>query len=446
VTRAGNPPIETIGVVDIYAPTSTPYFRLKWPEPDGTPGDTSGGRTLDGARLKAVEIDARVGSAAGPFAVTRLDVMRDQFLAEATSPYTGDPWELSQLTQVRIRMNRMLRGQENDRAMDVDRSLCDKMRARGGTRNMVKQNTSVLRAFLRWGHQHENKYFTAEQAELLPDGISMPSPSIKGTAMPKRRKRARAVGESEEYVRPEDAPSAAQVVRLRQELTVSFPRWGELAVELAADAGPRWGEEMQLTAYDVHLSGCAAYDDPHIHIDWQIDAGATAKTPGGRRCRPKGGKTRTTGVHEFSFTGFPVRDALRARVEAALKEQQAGSNPQALLFPAQRGGLLWYTSFEAKALLPAMRRAGWPLQSWTEVRDKWSEDTRQYTRIELDRTTALLPWHSLRHRFARTMIDVHQASKGQLMALGGWENEQTVSNRYYKTGKEHTTSGLALFG
>jgi hypothetical protein len=163
VSRAGNPPIETVGVVDIYAPTSGPYYRLKWHEPDGTPGDTSGGRTLDGARLKAVEIDTRVGSAAGPFAVTRLDV---------------------------------LRGQESDRAMDVDRPLCDKMRARGGTRNMVKQNTSVLRAFLRWGHRHENKYFIAEQAELLLDGISMPSPSIKGTAMPKRRKRVRAVGES----------------------------------------------------------------------------------------------------------------------------------------------------------------------------------------------------------------------------------------------------------
>jgi len=220
------------------------------------------------------------------------------------------------------------------------------------------------------GHQHEDGYFTANQAELLPDRVSMPKPSIKGTAMPKRRRRARAVGESEEYVRPEDAPSAQQVVRLRQELAGFFPLWGELAVELAADAGHRWGEEMQLTAYDVHLSGCVEHELPHIHIDWQIDPGATAKTPGGRRCRPKGDKTRTTGVHEFSFTGFPVRAALQARVEAALKEQEAGTNPEALLFPAERGGLLWYTRFEAKALIPAMRQAGWPLKSWTEVRDK----------------------------------------------------------------------------
>ena len=76
------------------------------------------------------------------------------------------------------------------------------------------------------------------------------------------------------------------------------------------------------------------------------------------------------GVHESSFTGFPVRAALQARVEVALKEQEAGTNPEALLFPAERGGLLWYTSFEAKALIRAMRKAGWPLESWTEVRDE----------------------------------------------------------------------------
>ena len=93
-----------------------------------------------------------------------------------------------------------------------------------------------------------------------------------------------------------------------------------------------------------------------------------------------------------------------------------------------------------------MRQAGWPLKSWTEVRDKWSEQDRRYTRVELQRITAVQPWHSLRHRFARTLIDVHNATPGQLMAIGGWENEQTVKSRYYRTGKEHTDSGLALFG
>jgi hypothetical protein len=97
VSPVRRPPVETIGVVDIYAPTSTPYFRLKWPEPDGTPVDTSGGTTLDSARYKATEIDSRVGVAAGPLAVTPLEVMVGQFLFEARSPQIGIRADLDRL-------------------------------------------------------------------------------------------------------------------------------------------------------------------------------------------------------------------------------------------------------------------------------------------------------------------------------------------------------------
>jgi integrase len=57
----------------------------------------------------------------------------------------------------------------------------------------------------------------------------------------------------------------------------------------------------------------------------------------------------------------------------------------------------------------------------------------------------LLPWHSLRHRFARVAIDIYDADAGVLMALGGWESKATVENRYYRSGREHTKRGLALF-
>jgi hypothetical protein len=57
-------------------------------------GDTSGGRTLDGTRPEAVEIDARLSTAAGPLAVTPLEVMIKQFLFEARSPYKDKkPWK-----------------------------------------------------------------------------------------------------------------------------------------------------------------------------------------------------------------------------------------------------------------------------------------------------------------------------------------------------------------
>jgi integrase len=55
---------------------------------------------------------------------------------------------------------------------------------------------------------------------------------------------------------------------------------------------------------------------------------------------------------------------------------------------------------------------------------------------------AHLPWHSLRHRFARWMIDRFGLDAGELMAVGGWENIATVENRYYKSSQEHEESAL----
>jgi hypothetical protein len=56
VSAARRAPVEQVDAVDIYAPTDGGrYFRLKWTEPDGRPGDTTSGKTLDGARLKAAE-------------------------------------------------------------------------------------------------------------------------------------------------------------------------------------------------------------------------------------------------------------------------------------------------------------------------------------------------------------------------------------------------------
>lgn len=288
MSGAPKPPIDWVGHVAIYAPGSKGYYRLKWDEPDGRPGDTSGGRTLETARFEAAEIDARVSMAAGAFAVSPLEDLVTEYLAEATSPYSGEPWQRSYRNQVEDNLTRTIRRHERYRAMDVDRALCDTMRAQGGTRRMVIQNTTALRGFLLWGYRHRNQYFTAAQAELLPHGVVMPNPNILGTAMPKRRRRARAVGEHPDYVRKEDAPSRSQVIAL----------------------GPRWGEQFQLTVHDAHLHGCAAEASPHLHLDWQIDPGADAADPAGRRTLPKGHKTRLAPVAELSFTGYRLREAL----------------------------------------------------------------------------------------------------------------------------------------
>jgi hypothetical protein len=327
--------------------------------------------------------------------------------------------------------------------MDVDRALCDQMRAQAGTEQMVRINTSVLRGFLHWGHQHG--YFGALQAELLPRACSRPTPSIRRArslveGQAPREELARQTGQSERYVGDEDAPSRALVTSLRRALAEHFPRWGALAPELAANSGPRWGEQFQLTAHDVHLNGCGAFGPAHVHVDWQVDGSGSDDHPRGRRVRPKN-TTRVVPVAAMSFTGYP----LRARVAAALLEQSAGTNPEGLLFPAHEGGMLWYSSFNADHLLPAMEAAGWPVEHWREEYDRWDPESGRYVPCSSLRRNAVLPWHSLGHRFARICVDDMRMPEGELMAVGGWENIATVQNRYYKSGKDNMERGLGYF-
>ncbi|MGB3763288.1 MAG: hypothetical protein WA966_08695 [Ornithinimicrobium sp.] len=439
-------PAICIGRVAIFAPTRDgAYWRLRWTGLDGARADTSGGRDRKGAEAKAREIDARLARAAGQQSTTTLGELFDLYLSEGCSPYSGRPWQNSTRNQIEDNLGRALRGHRHRAAMDVTRDLLDQMRAQAGTPHMVRINTTALRALLLWGYRHSPSFFTSAQAELLPPRVVMPAPALKGTPAPTRRATVRRVGQSEAFVHEEDAPSAAQVRALAQALQQRVGPWGALAPELAANCGPRWGEQFQLRAADVHSDGCPQARQPHIHIDWAIDPGATAGTVGGRRSRPKGNKTRIAPLPRTSFTGTALRDMVEARVEAALAEQRAGANSEALLFPAPRGGLWWHTAFEADVLRPAMVDADWPLRVWVEERDVWDPVTATYTRRNRTRTLAVLTWHAHRHRFARIAIDTFGADPGILMALGGWENELTVAHRYYRTGREHTERGLGLF-
>lgn len=443
-----------VGGVTVTGPTPKGYYRLKWREPDGTPGDTSGSRDLTFALEKAADIDRQISQAAGPRATTCLEQLVAEFIAHGRSPYKDkQPYKQTHLDGLEHKLRRGLRGlraRERVRAMDLDRATCDIIRAQAGTHNGVTENTSALRAFLRWSYQHQ--YFTAEQVELLPRAGAIPEPAwprvrtlVENGGRPGR---ARVNGQHEDYVDEEDCPNPVGLARLATALQRRFPLWGALACELAAGAGPRWGEEFQLRATDVHLDGCHRYGISHIHVDWQIAPTGRAgqDRTGNRRDRPKGNKTRVIPVPETSITGHALRDALRARVAAAQAEQLEGLNPEALLFPAERGGLLWHTSFYGDHLLPAMVEAGLPVEIWQVEEYVWDEARMEYVLRRRTERHAVFSWHSLRHRFARTCVDIHQMSEGELMAIGGWENIATVQTRYYRSGEENMNRGLGHFG
>lgn len=114
--------------------------------------------------------------------------------------------------------------------------------------------------------------------------------------------------------------------------------------------------------------------------------------------RPKGDKARAIPVPRLTITGYPLRDVVRERVDAALEVHSAGQNPEALLFSATEGGMHCYTGFNSDCLLPAMEAAGWPVEHSLEEYPKWDTDAATYRTVTVERRKTLLPWHSLRHR------------------------------------------------
>lgn len=435
-------PLARIGAVNVLAPTaSSPYYRLTWTQPDGRPGRTSGSTSLEAAKAKAAALDASLQRAAGGRAVFTLEEIVDDYLSSPVgrNQKTGGDWSSGQVKQVRAKLRRCLRGFEAHRAMDVDRDVLDLMRRAGGTRTTRKENATVLRGLLRWGYQQG--YFTAAQSELLPTNVTDLVGTVLGTEAPKRGRNSRAVGASAEYIGDEDAPSPDQIRALGDQFEELFPSWGRLAVELAAAAGPRWGEQYQLTADDIVLArkrdGSRVV---RIKIDWQIDGAAARSAGADPRKRPKGDKTRVAVCPTESVTGYAVAERLLERAEQAREERRSGTNPEALLFPTAKGLLWHYTAWKNDFFDQAAIAAGWPYTEWEETKDVWNKKTKRLERVTRDRIQFEIVWHGLRHRFARTAIDVHGLLPGELMMVGGWESEAVVKETYYNTGAEHQES------
>ncbi len=445
--RTRNVPIATIDGVNVLGPSGTSkYYRLTWTNPDGSAGRTTAGRERGAAIARAEEVaddlrkaalglsDARLADLVDKYTATRKG--RNQRQTENGKP--GD-WTEAQRRQVSAHLRRAIVGNEDIPAYLVDRPLLDRLRAQGGTPRMVRENTSALRGLLRWAQP--NGYLTVEQSELLPYRCAPVDPALSVVSeRPERYRTARMVGQHHDYVPDEDAPFADQIVALATQFQERAD-WGRLAVELAAGAGLRWGEQHQLRAYDVEIRLVDGRRLVFVRIDWQVNSAARRTKGDPLRVLPKGRKRRLVKVTGTSITGYPLADELVARAEQARTEQHGGTNPDALLFPtaskvASRrathvGGLWHHTAWSRDLFIPAALAAGWEASRWVEIH---ADGTVR------DRLQMIHPWHSLRHRFARTAIDVWDMQPGELMAQGGWENVETVYNRYYRSGIENWES------
>ncbi|MBO3084122.1 hypothetical protein [Cellulomonas fengjieae] len=428
------------GHVTLHEPTaSKPNYRLDYVDETGRRRQPSVGRSPAAALERAKRIDAALSRRRGGDDERSLGDLLGEYLSTPVnrqrSPHgrlTGRTWQPNQFSSVTRDLRRAVKGLEDMAAWQVDRSVIDAMRTACGTPGQVTQMTGRVRGFLRWCE--EQGALSAEQVGLLPATLapvkrprfSQPEPRSA------RPHQAPLQGRSELYVDEEDCPPRSEVLSLAAELGRAAPSWGELAVHTAVAAGPRQGEQFQLRANDIRPYGADDYD---IHIDHQW-----SDTPG-RRAAPKHRKRRVVPISPVTRDGYPLLQALLDRAEQARVEQAEGRNPEALLFPAPGGGMWWPSGLSSDLLVPAMKAAGWTFTMVHETRTLRNGTSKVVAVTQMDRT-----WHSLRHRFARDMIDYFEIKEGALMAIGGWATLEVIQARYYRTGAEHVEMARHALG
>lgn len=431
MSRAAGVPVGN-GHVVLHEPTpNRPYYRLDYRDQTGQRHQPNVGRSPAAALARAQQLDAELSHLSGGQDDRTLGDLMDEYLStpvgrhrSAHGRLTGRNWSPSQYASVRGDLRRAVAEVRELPAWQLDRATIDHMRTACGTMGQVSALTGRVRCFLRWCE--EQGALTREQVALLPATLApVKRPRYAQPApRPQRLHVAPLQGRSEAYIDEEDCPTRQEVLDLAAALGQRVPAWGELAVHLAVGCGLREGEQFQLRADDLRPVGDGEYD---LHVDWQWSS-----VPG-RRSRPKHGKRRIVPLNGLpTRDGYPLLEALLARAEAARAERAAGRNPEALLFPAPRGGMWWSTSLSTKRIVPAMKSASWAFTMVQETRTVRGGRRKTVAVTQMHRT-----WHSLRHRFARDMIDYIGLSDGALMAIGGWADLDTVRARYYRTGAEH---------
>lgn len=297
----------------------------------------------------------------------------------------------------------------------------------------------MVRNFLRYCE--EAGAITPAQALLLPAGARLiPPRTPRPNGRPSRREQVRTQGQSEQYVGEEDCLVTDAVTvfgkTFAEQLLTCGLSYGELAVHTAAGTGLRQGEQFQLTAYDIDVHHDEDGDVWYLKVDWQwCTTSPISSHP--RRTRPKHQKRREVVIFPLTRSGYQLQAELLKRRDEALAEREAGTNPEALLFPAPEGGM-WWSANLTRHIVTAQKAAGWAYEIVAEERT-----TRRGERKMVQVTQMYQPWHSLRHRFARDMVDWAQMGEGELMSVGGWESIEVVSQRYYRSGAEHAAAARA---
>ena len=206
-------------------------------------------------------------------------------------------------------------------------------------------------------------------------------------------------GESALWVDPAEIPSNDDVGVLGLALADGVHgELYELMANTAAYTGLRWGELVALTAAQI---------DPNTRVI-NVDRKVVEVAGHLYEEAPKNRKRRRTIYPTATPCGFPLAERIDARIKEARAEQEAGTNPLALIFPSPKGKHWRSSDFSRRVLKPAYLAAGW--------RDADGKGT--------------WTWHSLRHVFCTTALFAWKLDATDVSRMAGHSNHRVTLEMY----------------
>ena len=282
------------------------------------------------------------------------------------------------------------------------------------TKSRADHLIKMLRTFLKWAHKAG--YITAEQL-LYVDQIAWTPPANSGyVAAESRRKQSKLYFGNDENSGGE-VPTHQQVNDFAIACQKRY-RFGEGLIHVSANIGTRANETFILTAdrkvYESGLGNFVDLENRKVLISWQYNSSNPNKP---KETKTKSRRTTVIPFVENIATGFDVFEWMKSRCEEALKEQAAGSNPLALLFPNKFGKPHNLHSFVDVVIHPASEDLGWKMPAYFDAAGK----PKHMYRFSL---------HSMRDRFGTTAAYEWKYSDRHIMAEGGWSDPATVRKFY----------------
>lgn len=392
--------------LSLLRPTKTRnYWRIKGVLPDGRPIDTTGGKTRAMAEAKARSAVVEAREPTSPGAVQHKAVLYRTVLDEFVNPDNHDRWgknggrrhadDTKGALWNHVRPVLGNRTCESLRPSDF-RAILQSMRREGYAGGTIQRVGSSMRATVTY--MMNERYIEQGYDPML--GVSYSSASLQ-----------------DPWVPYEDRPTIEHKDALADAMAVFAGRRWWLATQLAALAGPRWGELIYLTPSHFSVQDC------EIKIEFQWNEHGT-KQPNGVtatgqpvghfvRARPKNGRERVITYPQWMNEHF---EELFEQVAKDHTDRFAYSgrskNPLKLLFCTETGTIPRRSTWNRQVITPARELANWPYEEGPAtriVKGKPKEiQVRQYQ----------WSWHSLRHLFCALTISKDEYGYGLDAAEG----------------------------